>query len=460
MNEIQINWKKLAKAIQFNPTSKQEHILAHLNDQNTIVGGKRVGKTYLAAFIGLTELLKVKRTIWVVAPTYELAKRIWDPVFMWRNKYLDKILKPNIQQFEMRNMMTGSVMKFKSADNPVQLKGEGLDLVIGDEVGDWRDNIWHEYIAPNVAQLRPSGDYGKAFLIGNANYFGSAWHKLITDKGHNKFSFHLPTAYQAGNGWQSNNPEIITDEKLKELYDATPEKEWRQNYLAEFVPGQGIVFSNIIECARGMFEDAKPGRFYYIGIDIGRLQDFTVITVVDSKTFNVVYWERFKDIEYPFQKKRILEVIKRFGVENTKAVVDQTGLGQPIVDDLSREGINIEGYTLTNQSKKDIIEKLSILMQQRKIVYPEIAELIQELQVFSYKVSDASNKVQYNAPPGYHDDCVISLALAVFLLQGDPQNTEAKPESPQEAIHRGAVSHFNKLISKEERKQVSIRVNV
>src|SRR3990167_6795583 len=342
--DIDINWRKLAKAIEFKQTKKQEYILEHLNRYNTIVGGKRVGKTHLAAFIALIELLKINKTIWVVAPTYELAKRVWKYVFIWRNKYLSSFLKPNIQAFELRNIKTGSVLKFKSADNPVQLKGEGLDLVIGDEVGDWKPEIWHEYIRPNIAEKRiTTGQTGKAFLIGNANYFGSGWHQLISSNDPNKFSFHLPTAFIENNQIFSNNPEIISNEELRELFQTTPEKEWRQNYTAEFVPGHGVVFSNILECASGVFAEPRSDRFYYIGLDLGRLQDFTVITVIDSKTFGVVYWERFKDLDWTFQKKRIIEVIKRYGVTNTKILADQTGLGQPIVDDLQAQGMNVEG---------------------------------------------------------------------------------------------------------------------
>jgi len=49
------------------------------------------------------------------------------------------------------------------------------------------------------------------------------------------------------------------------------------------------------------------------------------------------------------------------------------------------------------------------------VSFPEIQELINELSIYEYEKTMAGN-VKYSAPSGYHDDCVISLALAVWWI--------------------------------------------
>jgi len=453
-----LNWKKLAQLIEFEPTQKQRYIIEHLKRFNITVGGKRVGKTKLAAFLALLEVLKMDKTIWVVAPQYALGERIWDYLFQWSTRYLEGILKPNVQHNYIENKVAGSIIRLKSADNELSLKGEGLDLVIGDEVGDWKKGIWHNYVRPNITETRPSGERGRAFLIGNANYFGSEWHQLFLQgkQRFDTFTYHLPTAVERMDGTIiSNNPEIVTSEELERLKKDTPAIEWRQNYLAHFVEGQGTVFTNILDCATGDFRPRSSEHFYYIGVDLGRLQDFSVITVIDSQTWEVVYWSRFQEIEYPFQKRRIMSVVDLYGRYNTKLIIDQTGLGQPIVDDLQREGINIEGVTLTNQIKKNLIEKLSILLEQKKLRYPKIQQLIDELQVFGYTMTQ-SGRIKYSAPSGFHDDCVISLALAIKDLEGEP-NQFTKSKSPDKVFQEGKTERVRTIFSREQRKAPVIK---
>ncbi|MCR4398946.1 MAG: hypothetical protein NUV93_08290, partial [Firmicutes bacterium] len=45
-----------------------------------------------------------------------------------------------------------------------------------------------------------------------------------------------------------------------------------------------------------------------------------------------------------------------------------------------------------------------------------VHDLLNELEAFEYEISRAGN-VKYGAPEGQHDDCVISLALAVWAAK-------------------------------------------
>ncbi len=62
------------------------------------------------------------------------------------------------------------------------------------------------------------------------------------------------------------------------------------------------------------------------------------------------------------------------------------------------------------------MDSLAILFEKKRIVLPEPRvwpEDIDELEALEYSISDAGN-IKTSAPPGFHDDIVISLALATW----------------------------------------------
>jgi len=59
-------------------------------------------------------------------------------------------------------------------------------------------------------------------------------------------------------------------------------------------------------------------------------------------------------------------------------------------------------------------------MNENKVALPtkELnADLYGELSVFTYEYSPRTRKVKYGAPNGFHDDCVISLALSFHAFK-------------------------------------------
>ena len=97
-------------------------------------------------------------------------------------------------------------------------------------------------------------------------------------------------------------------------------------------------------------------------------------------------------------------------------MLDATGLGDPIADDLLRFGIPVEAIHLTNELKKQIIEKLSNWIELSNLKMLQLEETIQEFSNFTYEIS-SSGRVRYEAPVGFHDDIVVAHALAVWSLQ-------------------------------------------
>jgi len=143
-----------------------------------------------------------------------------------------------------------------------------------------------------------------------------------------------------------------------------------------------------------------------MGVDLGKKVDWTVLTVLDRDTRHVVAFERFQKFDWSFQKEKIARLSKEYG--NPLIIMDSTGLGDVVEDDLTRLGLSIRGYTFTGKSKRQLIEKLILTIEDRRVTFPDIPELVNELRDF-----DIDERGRYGAPVGLHDDCVISLALGI-----------------------------------------------
>jgi hypothetical protein len=97
-------------------------------------------------------------------------------------------------------------------------------------------------------------------------------------------------------------------------------------------------------------------------------------------------------------------------------LVDTTGAGEPIYENLRRAGIRAQPYSFTAKSKAALVDNLSLVFEKRGLVLPRPdlwPEGIDELEGFQYSVSDSGN-VRSGAPSGCHDDCVMALALAAW----------------------------------------------
>ncbi|HAT65561.1 MAG TPA: hypothetical protein DCS66_13345 [Flavobacteriaceae bacterium] len=172
-------------------------------------------------------------------------------------------------------------------------------------------------------------------------------------------------------------------------------------YLAEPSEDGGNPFGQqaIHNCISPMSNE-QPTIF---GIDLAKSVDWTVIIGLDNNGYVSVF-DRFQlPWEETVQRIRTL-------VGNNSAVIDSTGVGDPIVEKLQRDLSNIEGFKFSASSKQMLMEGLSLAIQTQSIKYPD-NEIVNELSSFAFEYTKTG--VRYSAPSGLHDDCVMALALAV-----------------------------------------------
>ena len=197
-----------------------------------------------------------------------------------------------------------------------------------------------------------------------------------------------------------------------------PERLFEQEYLATFLENAGGVFRGVAAAIdRGRTGATGPiaGHRYSTGVDLARVEDFTVITTFDSKGMQV-YHERFNQISWERQIAAVKAVLALYPGQ---AVMDSTGVGDPIYEALRKAGCNVLGYQFTNASKTELIDGLALALERGHLRLMDVPEQENELKAFEYTLTPSRN-VTMSAPEGLHDDCVIALALARWA-QGKPK---------------------------------------
>jgi hypothetical protein len=368
--------------------------------------------------------MDVQRTLhrpargWLVAPTYDLAMEEWRHA----NDILFNVIDHSrtSKQKKVLFFFDGSELEVKSADSKdTTLRGAGLDFAIMAEAARIPREAWEQGVRPALSDKLGRAVFGSTPK--GKNWFYELYLRGL-DPSSEYQSWHLP----------SNSRPSFPQSEWDTLKTTLPDMIFKQEFQAEFLEDSSAVFRGMGAIIGGEFQDPKPGRQYLIGVDLARTVDFTVVTVIDKLTRAVVYFDRFNQLEWPFQKKRIKAVAVKYN--DAFVWLDSSGLGDPIEHDLRRDGVRCQGIKFTNTSKKELIEFLSIAIEQKLISYPRIEILLNELSAYEYQLLP-SGDLRYCAPQGMHDDCVISLALAVWGLKNEIyRKTKSEEKSPYDHL--------------------------
>lgn len=213
------------------------------------------------------------------------------------------------------------------------------------------------------------------------------------------------------------NTHILTPEDIEEeIKDGMPKEIAEQEYYCKVIDGAGAFFKKVREKLWEGNLQPDSGRFYALGADLAKYQDWTVLTAVDRHNFRVGKQERFNKIDWTMQKMAIENFYNRWNKQMLR--MDGTGIGDPIVDDLHARGVSVDSFKFTEQSRMQLLNNLRIMIEQGLLTLPNDEQLLVELESFQYTLT-AQGKIKVAVPDGMHDDCVMSLALAVWEI-GQP----------------------------------------
>ena len=378
--------------IRANPHPAQKAIHDSAARFRVVDAGRRFGKTRL----GVMECLEVAAAggrAWWVAPTYRISEVGWRPLRQIAARIPGAAVNKSERTATLPN---GGMVSVRSADSEGGLRGEGLDFVVLDEAAFIRPEVWKEELRPAL-----SDRLGRALFIS-------------TPRGRNWFWELYMRGINGENDWQawtyptSANPYISKDE-IEAARLELPEMIFRQEYLAEFVDMEGGVFRRVQECATAEpHAQAQDGCQYIGGVDVAASVDFTVVSVGEVQSRQMVAMDRFNRVDYPVLEDRLAAIYKRYNM--TAMTIEANSIGMPVIDHLRARGMNVIPFTTTSATKHAVIVGLQSALEHGNLRILDHPVLIGELLSFESKRTQ-SGGFTYSAPDGMHDDCVMSLAI-------------------------------------------------
>lgn len=331
---------------------------------------------------------KPGRNFWWIAPifaqskiAYRRAKRGLPP----------QVYKANETDLTL-TLFNGAVIWFKSGEKPDSLYGEDVYAAVIDEASRCREEVWAA-IRSTVTFTR-----GPIRIIGNVKGRRNWFYKMAraAEAGAPDSAYHRITAQDAIAAGVLVQEEVdaarlqLPAAVARELFDA----------IASDDEGNPFGFAALTRQIAPCMSDGEPVIW---GWDLAKYTDWTVGIALDMAG-SVCRFERF---QLPWEEtiSRIEECI--LGV---KAVIDATGVGDPIVERIIRHGYRIEPFIFNTATKQPLMEGLAVAIQTGDISYPQ-GVIVNELESYEYVYTRTG--VKYSAPTGEWDDCVTALGLAV-----------------------------------------------
>jgi hypothetical protein len=372
---------------------------------NVAVCGRQMGKTTLGVNVVASGAQAGMPWAWL-APTYKYLDEVW--------RHLRVVLEPiTTDKSEQQHRVTvrgGGSVECWSLDDPDAGRGRKYRGVVIDEAALVRnlELVWQASIRPTLSVLE-----------------GQAW-LLSTPKGLDYFH----TLYQYGQdplqtewqSWQmpSSASPYISDAEIEAAKRELPERIFAQEYLAQFVQLEGAgVFRGVGAVSRLQQRGPERGHQYVIGVDWGRSNDFTAISVIDATLGEQVALDRFTEIDWEYQTERLHEWAALY--HPRQIVAEANSMGGPIVERLQsgyarilgkpRPALPVYAWTNTNAAKAGVIQQLGLAIERGDLSLLDDAVQTGELVAFEADRTP-TGMLRYGAPEGLHDDTVIALALA------------------------------------------------
>lgn len=379
--------------------------------------GVRWGKSWSAAFEMVAAAIAPNDydgwTGWVVAPFHNLASIVFDNVAAILAQHLPHLVIKS-QQHEgillVRNLAgrEAKILRRSTERGLVSLTGASVDFMVLDEASAIPDVIWESALSTRLVDR-----HGATLSISTPRGTGGWWPELLrkglagTDE--DVWAIRTPS-------WV--NPRLDRRELLKMRLKMRPDR-FAQEIEARLVEGTGAVFDAevIRRQAVGKPQKPEPGAVYYAGLDLAANRDFNCLTICrrnEDGSATTVQVDRWHKLDVQASVARIAATCKRY---EATLRADATGLGKPIVDLIRAADVPVEGVVLTQQRKGELIGGLDVLLTKGRLTLlaPDYCpEMVTELIQFAFEGEDETKK--FSAPPGAHDDTVISAALVASFF--------------------------------------------
>ena len=292
--------------------------------------------------------------------------------------------------------------------NPDTARGYSANLVL-DEFAI-HENSWDIWAAIFPSISNPLSGEKKLRIVstpkGLGNKFADLWQK---NDAYSKHKITIEDAAAAGLG--------VDIPALRQGVDDADV--WAQEYMCEFIDSSGVLLPYEMIQACTLPEEpewAQEGAPRYIGMDVGRSHDLSVLVEAErltDGTLRVVELECLAKMEFHHQLEILVDRARDPAVR--RVCVDATGIGAMLAEEARRmAGGKVEPVQFTAATKADLYTGMRRAFEDRTVRIPPDRDLREDLHAVERRVSQGGG-ISYAAPRNAdgHSDRAAALALAI-----------------------------------------------
>lgn len=393
--------------------------------------GRRWGKTRLGfgdLMDTYNEVLQMHRgpelippfQAWVVLPAYPQAKQVWREL---QSLIPSEALKES--RYADRELWLMGNDNWQGRHGVIEMKS-GVDADTLQTVGN--DYLWfsESHDISNEAQEKAWGTLvspdrlGRVLAEGIPSMYADHWFQRMYN-----YAERNPGRFFAYRATSFENP-MLTErhlERIEEARDLMSAAAWERNFLAKFSSGSGF-FRNVDACIAGdIWKEPIPGITYTAGLDMGRVNDPTVLYILDANGRRVV--ARFSwgsEHSWVYIRDHIVALHEQWVFR--ALVFDASSLGGVALgEDMARTSLPLVPLAIVGVRRQELLERLAGAIERETLHYPPIKSLLRQLySMQSRRMPGGMYRIE--VPRGEHDDEIFALALALTECN-DPQPVQA-----------------------------------
>jgi len=416
------------QVVGFKPTAYQLD-LAEKFMENQFVAmrwNRQSGKSWIAAALLLNYALTHPGAyIGIVAPGWRQSKLVIRRIryFLTKlpNEYCPKPARTVLYFYN------GSVIE-AFPNNPETIRGPTLNVIFWDECNHTPgDEDLYTAILFTISTTK-----GKVLISSTPWNTDSVFYRIFHHEDYGDFAQSHVTWRES---MEPNGPlDKVTLEKIRKQFGEDPWR-WKREMEAEWAEDETAWLSQslITKCIATEktlgeelelwdFESIHKGVTLFAGLDLGRLQDYSVLVVIE-KFGNKFLLRHLKFFPLGTSYASVIGYVKalqdRWG-GFCKIRVDSTNQDYVVEDMKNSEIDNVEGVHFTLPRKQEMATLLKQRMINGQFWFPYFTwerpyrgEWVTELNVERFELRK-DGSIAFNHPQGTHDDVFWSLALALY----------------------------------------------
>lgn len=387
----------------------QKKLVKRSNRFELNVKSRQIGYSFAFAYVAVKRCMFENRDQLIVSASHRQSKRVmfYCDQFIRAFKKLPQLSELTLDadtQTEKRFSTGRQILCLPS--NPETIRGFPGDVFLDEFALYKNDARIFEAILPSIT--RGYNLTISSTPLGKQNLF----YEIFTDtKKYKDFKRFKINVYDAAKeGFKADI------ESIRQNFD---EESFRQEYLCEFIDESTAYFT--YELIRNCIEDFEPAELNgtaYIGIDIGRTNDKTVIAAVceNDGRFSLKRLEVLERAAFGVQKETIKQIISE--EEPASVFIDKGGIGMQLAEELEEKFTFAKGITLSNNIKNDAVTFTKKLMEENKFRFNDDRDLIGEFHSIKRNITQG-NSIKFDSPRSKkgHGDRAWAVVLALYAAK-------------------------------------------